>query len=178
MPPTGGAVVVSNHESWLDPIILPLALPRKPAFLAMEELWRLPGIGLVMRAYGPLAIPLDRTGVDATALRRALRALEAGALLIVFPEGGINRGELRPFHRGAAMLAARAKVPMIPVGIRGTAEALPLGRILPRRRPITVRIGAPIPPPGRGRAELARATEDAAEKILALRSDPAAPSAE
>jgi len=76
------------------------------------------------------------------------------------------------------MLAARAKVPMIPVGIHGTAEALPLGRILPRRRPITVRIGAPIPPPGQGRAALARATEDAAEKILALRSDPAAPSAE
>jgi 1-acyl-sn-glycerol-3-phosphate acyltransferase len=178
VPRTGGAVVVSNHESWLDPIILPLALPRKPGFLAMEELWRMPGIGFVMRAYGPLAIPLDRTGVDATALKRALRALEGGALLIVFPEGGINRGEIRPFHRGAAMLAARAGVPMIPVGIRGTAEALPLGRILPRRRPITVRIGSPIPPPGKGRAELKRATEDAAARIMALRSDPAASSVE
>lgn len=170
LPPTGGAVVVANHQSWLDPIILPLALPRKPAFLAMEELWRMPVIGTVMRVYGPLAIPLNRGAVDATALKRSLRALQGGALLIIFPEGGISPdGRLRPFHDGAAMLAARAKVPMIPVAIRGTADALPLGRMLPRRRPITVRIGPPIAPPGPDRDALTRASETAAAQIDELR---------
>jgi 1-acyl-sn-glycerol-3-phosphate acyltransferase len=170
LPPTGAAVVVANHQSWLDPIIVPLALPRKPAFLAMEELWRMPVIGTVMRVYGPLAIPLNRGAVDATALKRSLRALQGGALLIIFPEGGISPdGRLRPFHDGAAMLAARAKVPMIPVAIRGTADALPLGRLLPRRRPVTVRIGPPIAPPGLDREALTRASETAAAQIDALR---------
>lgn len=163
-------MLVANHESWLDPIVLPLALPRKPAFLAMEELWRMPGIGLVMRVYGPLAISLNRGAVDATALKRSLRALQRGALLIIFPEGGISRdGRLRPFHRGAAMLAARARVPIIPIAIEGTADALPLGRIVPRRRPVTVRIGTPIAPPGQEREDLERASAAAAAQIQELR---------
>ncbi|HKV44919.1 MAG TPA: lysophospholipid acyltransferase family protein [bacterium] len=171
--PPGGAVVVANHESWLDPIVLPLALPRKPAFLAMEELWRMPGVGFVMRAYGPLAIPLHRGAVDATALKRSLLALKSGALLIVFPEGGISPdGRLRAFHHGAALLAARTRVPLVPVALKGTADALPLGRALPRLRPIAVRIGTPILPPGAERADLARASEAAAAQITDLRRTP------
>ncbi len=170
LPSSGPAVLVANHESWLDPIMVPLALPRKPAFLAMEELWRMPGLGFIMRVYGPLAIPLNRGAVDARALKRALRALDAGALLIVFPEGGISPSrELRPFHRGAAMLAARAGAPIIPIAIQGTAQALPLGRMLPRRRPITVRIGTPIVPASQQRADLERASEAAAAQIRELR---------
>lgn len=176
LPSSGAAVVVANHESWLDPIMVPLALPRKPAFLAMEELWRMPVIGVVMRAYGPLAIPLNRGAVDARAVKRSLRALEAGALLIVFPEGGISRGgELRPFHRGAAMLAARAGAPLIPIAIEGSAEALPLGRIVPRRRPVTVHIGTPIVPASQQREDLERASEAAAMQIRELRGDRPAP---
>lgn len=176
LPRTGGAVLVANHVSWLDPIILPLALPRKPAFLAMEELWRMPGLGFVMRAYGPLAIPVHRDAFDATALKRGLQALKDGALLIVFPEGGISPdGRLRPFHRGAALLAARVRVPLIPVAIQGTSDALPLGRTVPRLRPITVRVGTPIPPPGPGREDLARASEAAATQIADLRETPRGP---
>lgn len=173
LPRSGAAVIVANHISWLDPIIVPLALPRKPAFLAMEELWRMRGLRVVMRAYGPLAIPLNRGAVDASALKRSLQALRDGALLIVFPEGGISPdGRLRPFHRGAALMAARARAPLIPVAITGTADALPLGRIMPRPRPITVRIGSPIPPPGPDRESLERATEAAAAQIAAMQHAP------
>lgn len=169
LPRTGSAVLVSNHVSWLDPIILPLVLPRRPVFLAMQELWRMPGIRLAMRAWGKFAIPVNRETVDAAALRGGLRALKNGAFLIVFPEGGISPdGRVRPFHRGAALLAARAGAPLIPIAILGTGDALPLGRIIPRRRPITVRIGTPIPAPGPSRDDLIRATEQAASQVRAL----------
>lgn len=169
IPRSGAAVVVSNHVSWLDPIILPLALPRKPAFLAMQELWRMPAIRLVMQAWGRLAIPINREAVDAAALKRSLQALKDDALLIVFPEGGISPdGRLRPFHRGAALLAARARAPLVPIAIIGSADALPLGRVIPRLRPITVRIGTPIPAPGPTREDLIRAGDQAAAQIRTL----------
>jgi 1-acyl-sn-glycerol-3-phosphate acyltransferase len=166
-------VVVANHVSWLDPIIIPLVLPRKPAFLALDELWRMRGVGFALRAYGPLAIPLNRGAVDATALKRALQVLQDGALLIIFPEGGISPdGRLQPFHRGAALLAARSRAPLVPIAIAGTEEALPLSRTIPRLRPITVHVGSPIAPPGTSREELTRAIDEAASQIRSLLAAP------
>jgi 1-acyl-sn-glycerol-3-phosphate acyltransferase len=122
-----------------------------------------------MRAWGKLAIPINREAVDAAALKRGLAALRDGAFLIVFPEGGISPdGRLRPFHRGAALLAARTGVPLVPIAIAGTADALPLSRIIPRARPITIRIGTPIPAPGPARDDLVRASDQAASQIRAL----------
>jgi len=172
-------VIVANHASWLDPFILPLVMARKPAVLAMTKLWRTPGVGLVMRMYGRLAIPLRRGAVDTQAFRRgavdtrafrrALAALQDDRLLIVFPEGGITPdGTLRPFQRGAALLAARADAPLLPVALIGTGNALPLGRIVPRRRRITVRVGVPISVAGGAREELDRVTQEAAAQIRAL----------
>ncbi|HEV2359216.1 MAG TPA: lysophospholipid acyltransferase family protein [bacterium] len=167
----GPAVLVANHVSWLDPIILPLVLPRKPAFLAMEELWRMPGVAWVMRLYGPLAIPIRRQGIDASALRRATEALRHGAWLIVFPEGGIPpAGEVRPFHRGASMLAARTGAPIVPIALVGTDDALPLGRVIPRARPITVYVGDPIAVATGDRNALGDAVAQAAAQIRSLRT--------
>lgn len=141
----------------------------------MEELWRMPLVGLVMRSYGHLAIPLNRGAVDAAALKRALGVLKEGALLIVFPEGGISPdGRLQPFHRGGALLAARTGAPIVPVAISGTRDALPLGRIVPRPRPVTIHIGTPIAVTGTDRDALTRAGEEAARQIQALLGDPAA----
>ncbi|HYM70685.1 MAG TPA: lysophospholipid acyltransferase family protein [bacterium] len=178
IPARGPAVVVANHVSWLDPIILPLVMPRKPAVLAMAELWRMPGVSLVMRAYGPLAIPIRRGTVDTTALRRALAALRNGRLLIIFPEGGISPdGRLRPFQRGAALLAARAGAPLVPVAIVGTNEALPLDRMVPRFRRIVVRVGQSITVGGDTPEDLDRANAEAASQIATL-ATPAAPDRE
>jgi len=167
--PLGRAVIVANHVSWLDPIVLPLVMPRKPAILAMAELWRMPGVGLVMRLYGRLAIPLRRGAVDTYAFRRALAALQDDRLLIVFPEGGISPdGTLRPFQRGAALLAVRADAPLVPVALIGTGDALPLDRTVPRLRRVTVRVGTPISVAGDAPEELDRATQEAAAQIRAL----------
>jgi 1-acyl-sn-glycerol-3-phosphate acyltransferase len=148
-------------------------MPRKPAVLAMAELWRMPGVSLVMRAYGRLAIPLRRGAVDTAAFRRSLAALRDGHLLIVFPEGGISPdGRLRPFQRGAALLAARADAPFVPVAIVGTDEALPLKRTVPRLRHIEVRVGEPITVGGDAPEELDRANASAASQIVALAAAP------
>lgn len=172
VPRTGAVVLVSNHVSWLDPVILAVALPRKPAYLALEELWRIRGLGFFFNVYG-LAIPVHRDTVDVTALKRALKFLEDGHLLIVFPEGGISPdGRLRPFHRGAALLAARAGAPLIPVALAGTRDALPLDRLLPRPRPVAVRVGTPISPPEASRLDLARVTDEATAQIRALLEAP------
>lgn len=173
VPGTGPAVVVANHLSWIDPVLLALALPRKPAFLAMEELWRMPVIKFILHRYR-LAIPIRRGVVDATALRQAIDVLRQGALLIVFPEGGISPdGRLKPFHRGAAMLAARSGAPIVPVALAGTREVLPLDRIVPRPRPVTIRIGTPIPVRGTSRDDLIRASDEAAAQIRAMLGDTA-----
>jgi 1-acyl-sn-glycerol-3-phosphate acyltransferase len=172
VPRTGPTVVVSNHVSWLDPVILAVALPRKPAYLALEELWRIRGLGLILTVYR-LAIPVHRDTVDVTALKRALKFLQDGHLLIVFPEGGISPdGRLRPFHRGAALLAARSRAPLIPVALTGTRDALPLDRLVPRLRPIAVRVGTPIAAPGTTRDDLARVSNEAAAQIRALLEAP------
>jgi 1-acyl-sn-glycerol-3-phosphate acyltransferase len=169
LPATGPAVVVANHVSWLDPLIVPLALPRKPAILAMEELWQMPVIRSAVRAYGSLAIPIRRGTVDTASLRRALDALGSGRLLLIFPEGGISPdGTLRPFHRGAVMLSARSGAPIIPIAIAGTRDALPLGRVIPRRRTVTIRVGTPIPAPRSTRQALERANAEAQAQIRAL----------
>jgi len=169
IPAAGPAVLVANHVSWLDPLVVPVVLPRKPAILAMEELWEMAVLRPVLRAYGRLAIPIRRSTVDTAGFRRALDALQNGRLLLIFPEGGISPdGRLRPFHRGAVLLSARSGAPIIPIAISGTQDALPLDRTIPRRRPVTVRVGTLIPAPRPTRETLERASTEAQAQIRAM----------
>jgi 1-acyl-sn-glycerol-3-phosphate acyltransferase len=145
--PRGPLVIAANHHSHLDPPVLGLAVARPMRFLALDELWgNSVALDFVFRAFR--VVPLSRTAYPLAAMRTALQHLAAGGRLGVFPEGrrAVTWGETTP-KRGAAWLALRTGVPLLPVAIGGTDRAMPPE--LPmrlHRAPIRVVIGRPLDP--------------------------------
>jgi 1-acyl-sn-glycerol-3-phosphate acyltransferase len=121
VPLRGGLVLASNHKSYWDPVIVGCALPRtrQVFFMAKAELFDIPLLGLIITNLG--AFPVRRGGADRSAIRTALNHLSAGEVVGIFPEGTRNKSEgmLEP-HLGAAMLATRANVPVLPVAVLGS----------------------------------------------------------
>lgn len=118
IPETGGVVVVSNHASNLDPVILGCALTRQVHFMAKVELFKFRLMAVFLRCMG--SFPVNREKSDRNAIRTALELLQAGKIIGIFPEGTRNKsGELIKPHIGAAMLAIKADVPILPVAISG-----------------------------------------------------------
>lgn len=150
IPATGGAVLASNHLSFSDPVFLPIQIRRPVFFLAKSDYFTGRGLkGRVVRFFmkGIGTVPVDRSGgrnSDA-AIRAGLTILERGDLLGIYPEGTRSPdGVLYKGKVGVARLALEARVPVVPVAMIGTLEAHPVGTLLPRRRPIGVRVGAPL----------------------------------
>lgn len=168
VPPGGPLLVVSNHCSIMDPVIVALAVPRRMLFVAAAEYGRMPILGTVMRWYG--VVPVRRTETDLAVIPSAVAALRSGQALGIFPEGGITRTPgLRPFKTGAAMIAAAAGCPIVPVAVIGSDRAIPPGTYLPRPRPVEVHIGPPLQPPRSDhRADLEAAVAELHAAIQAL----------
>jgi 1-acyl-sn-glycerol-3-phosphate acyltransferase len=145
--PAGPCVLVSNHASYLDGVILVAALPRPYAFVAKRELHDQFVAGRYLRRLGAEFVErfdVKRSVEDAS---RMAEAVARGRSLLVFPEGTfVARAGLLPFHLGAFLAAARAGVPVVPVAIRGDRELLPDGNWWPRRVALQVEFCAPIPP--------------------------------
>ena len=119
LPRSGPAILVSNHVSSLDPLLIQAASPRLITWMMAREYYELRGLNPIFRAIG--AIPVQRSGRDLTATRAALRALNEGRILGVFPEGRIETSrELLPFQTGVALMAIKSRVPVYPVYIDGT----------------------------------------------------------
>ncbi|MDR7481891.1 MAG: lysophospholipid acyltransferase family protein [Armatimonadota bacterium] len=146
--PAGPAVLVANHPSALDPLFIAAAAPERILFVAAAEFLAWRGVGWVMRAYG--CIPVRRGDVDLAAVRQAVQALAAGRKVGVFPEGRVAPEPLPP-RRGAAVIAARGRAPVVPVAVAGSGQVFPLGARLPRPGPVRVRFGPPLPPPAQTR---------------------------
>jgi len=143
VPRTGSLLLVSNHSSFLDPPIVGGSTPRPVSFMAKEELFRIPLFGGLIRRLN--ARPVRRDGGDPAALRTALRVLEDGGALLVFPEGTRGpEGELRQGKAGAGMLAVLSGATVVPVYISGSGRAWPRGRRLPRPVRVTVWFGEPM----------------------------------
>ena len=155
VPATGPVLLVSNHSSVLDPPFVAGVAPRQLSFLAKAELFAIPGLGRLIRALN--ARPVRREGADAAALRAALRVLEGGGALLVFPEGTRgDEGTLREPKPGAALLAVLSGAPVVPVVVRGSGRAWPRGRWLPRPAKVVVTFGPPLRferPAGAGKKE-------------------------
>jgi 1-acyl-sn-glycerol-3-phosphate acyltransferase len=151
IPPSGGALLVSNHVSHLDVFVLGIPLERPLNYVARSTLF-FPPLGLFIRSVG--GFPIQREGMGAQGLKETLKRIRAGGIVVLFPEGTRSRdGELAELKSGIAVLAARAGVPVIPAGIAGTYEAMPRNRKLPRPHPIRIHYGQPILPEEMTRAE-------------------------
>ena len=135
--PPGPCVVAANHESVLDPPLLALAARHPLRFLAKEELWRYRPGAWLMDALG--GVPVRRGREGHVAVGKAAELLAAGEGVAIFPQGTVRGGV---WTRGAARLALEAGVPLVPVAIIGSAEALSRGRLgFPR---IAIVVGEPI----------------------------------
>lgn len=144
-PRSGAVIVVSNHLSDLDGLVVAASVRRRAGFMAKHELFTNPLLRWWITACG--AFPVRRGAPDRQALRTALGLLHQGGALIMFPEG--TRGHdrtLRPPEPGAAMLAMRTGAVILPVALLGTDEALPRDTRRLRRARIRAKIGAPLTP--------------------------------
>jgi len=140
VPRQGPVLLVANHSSFLDPPLVGGVTPRPMSFMAKAELFRVPLLGALIRRLN--ARPVRREGADAGALRTALRILQDGGVLLMFPEGTRGpEGTLRDPKPGAAMLAVMSGAPVVPVFVEGSGRAWPRGRRLPRPAKVTVTFG-------------------------------------
>ncbi|MGF1539438.1 MAG: lysophospholipid acyltransferase family protein [Pleurocapsa sp.] len=168
VPRSGGAIAVCNHASYFDPPIVSNCLGRPVAFMAKEELFKVPLLKQGIKLYG--AYPVKRSQSDRTALRAALNTIDNGWIAAIFLEGTRTKNaKITSPKLGAAWIAARAKVPLIPVSLWGTEQILNPGFLLPKSAPITVRIGDPInPPQSTNKEDLKSVTEQCAAVINSL----------
>ncbi len=143
VPRQGGFIVVSNHVSHLDPIILSISLKRPIHFMAKEELFEIPVFGFIISRLN--AFPVRRGSFDRKAIQNSLKLLDEEKVLGMFPEGTRSTdGKLNKPHHGPATFAYRVGVPIVPMGLIGTGEALRKGTWLPKFKRIKVRIGEPL----------------------------------
>jgi 1-acyl-sn-glycerol-3-phosphate acyltransferase len=146
VPKQGGLIIVSNHASDFDPPILANCVGRPVAFMAKEELFKVPILSAVIKMYGGYSV--KRGTGDRAAIRAAIQSLEHGWATGVFLQGTRTPdGKITDPKLGAAMIAAKTNIPLLPVSIWGTDEIFPKGAKFPRFYPVTIRIGKIIPPP-------------------------------
>jgi 1-acyl-sn-glycerol-3-phosphate acyltransferase len=169
--PHGPHILLVNHTSFLDPLVLIALLPALPgyAFVTRQQYRSQALLCPLVRALGAIVMR-DRGALHNSSNVSLLRiALRRGDNLVIFPEGRFVPEEgLGHFHSGAFVAAASEKVPIVIAGLHGARTALRLGSWLPRRAAIELRIGAVLMPDGKDAVSLSRLSEEAREAMLPL----------
>ncbi len=143
--PSGALVVAANHVSYLDPLMLGLAVRRRITFLVTSSVFDAPGYRFVMRLFGCIRVQDGATNVEA--MRLALAALRRGRVVGIFPEGGISDdGRLREGQLGVASLLLQGGAPVLTAALVGTFDALPRGGGFPKPRAVEVRFSRVVTP--------------------------------
>jgi 1-acyl-sn-glycerol-3-phosphate acyltransferase len=145
VPATGGVLVCSNHQSFLDPVLVGLGFRRHCNYLARETLFRFSPFGWLIAFVD--AIPLDREGGGLRGLKETLKRLKRGEMVLIFPEGTRSPdGEIAKLKPGFLVLARRSGAALLPVAVDGAFDAWPRWALLPRPGVVRVCIGEPISP--------------------------------
>ena len=164
------AVYASNHTSYMDTPVIFASLPFQFRILARKELWPIAFIGWYLDRSGQIPIDTVNTHSTLSSLGVAVKALRSGMSVFVFPEGGrTSTGELRPFLSGAAYLAIRAQVPLVPLALSGVFDLLPIHtrHLYPGR--LTLTAGEPIDTKGMTPRQTEQLTAQLRDAIEALR---------
>jgi 1-acyl-sn-glycerol-3-phosphate acyltransferase len=159
-------VVVANHESYLDGVVLAATLPPHFSFVIKREMRSVPAAGWLLERIGALFVARNNVKGSARDALRVLRSASRGQALAFFPEGTFGRQPgLLPFHNGAFTAAERGGLPVVPLVIRGTRRSLTPGSLLPRPGRITVEALSPL-----GQVGDAAALRDAARAAILRRT--------
>jgi 1-acyl-sn-glycerol-3-phosphate acyltransferase len=171
IPPAGGAILVANHTSSLDPILLQAANPRLITWMMAKEYGVVFGTRWFFNAIEPIMV--ERSGRDMAATRAALRALKDGKLLGIFPEGRIETSrDLMEFQTGVALLASRSGAPVYPAYIDGTLREKGMVEACMKPQEATLAFGPAVQFDGaiEGREALDDATRRIRDAVAALES--------
>jgi 1-acyl-sn-glycerol-3-phosphate acyltransferase len=166
----GSYVFVANHLSYMDTPVVLANIPVQFRFLAKRGLFQIPLLGTHLARAGHIPVPRDDARAAVKTMNTAAQTIrERGISLLIFPEAGRSHtGELASFKEGAAYIAIRAGVPLVPIALKGTREILPYGSGHVRSGSVTMRIGDPIPTDQLQLRERGRITETLRERIVSM----------
>lgn len=141
-PTSGPTLVIANHQSFLDPYVVGMAVPRRMVYLARKTLFRNAAFAALMRSFG--GVPIDQEGVGKEGLKMIIEQLKQGKAVVVFPEGARTPdGVMHELKPGIHLLMKRAPAAIVPIGIAGAYQAWPIWRPYPIPAPLFL-------PPGNG----------------------------
>jgi 1-acyl-sn-glycerol-3-phosphate acyltransferase len=166
LPKTGGVLVVSNHQSALDPVLIAVQARRPFSYMARATLFRNKAFSWLIRSLN--AFPVHQGKADTSAMKEGIARLKVGHILTMFPEGHRTRdGNLLPIQPGVALIARRAGVPVVPVVVDGAYHAWPKGAALPRSVPIRVLYGPPLAVEGLKTEQIVELIDQTFHRMLA-----------
>jgi 1-acyl-sn-glycerol-3-phosphate acyltransferase len=171
--PEGHCVVVANHASYLDGVILQAFLPPRFAYVIKSEMKKVPLAHFLLRRIGSRFVERFHTAGSARDARNLLRAADQGQSLAFFPEGTfILEAGLGKFRPGAFATAIKAEAPLVPVVISGSRSILPMGRFLPARGALSVQILDPVMPDHPAFARHRLLAQEARQRMLQVLDEP------
>lgn len=167
-------VFVGNHRSLIDTPVVLANIPVRFLFLVNAKYVRLPFLGTHLRRTGHFSVEPEDVRASMKAMTEAARAVgERKVSILLFPEGSRARGPMEEFKEGAAYIAIKAGIPVVPFALKGTREILPIGSILVRGGPVELVFGEPIPVEGYRLKDRARLTRLMFDRVSALLGEPA-----
>ena len=172
LDPLGHYVLCGNHLSYMDTPVVLTHIPVQFRFLAKRGLFQIPFLGTHLTQAGHIPVPRDDPRAAVKTMAHAAEILQNRAIsLLIFPEGGRSEdGLLQPFKEGAAYIAIKAQVPLVPVALDGTREIMPMGSAVFRRGVVHLRISDLIPTKGMVLKDRQRLTNEARERIVKMLS--------
>lgn len=171
--PEGSYVIASNHLSYMDTPVILANIPVQFRFLAKRGLFQIPFLGTHLKRAGHIPVPREDPRAAVRTMTTAAEVIRTrGISMLIFPEGGRSpSGELQPFKDGAAFIAIKSGVPIIPIALIGTYEILPFGGAIIRSGHVKLRVGEPIRTDGLTLRDRSAITARITEQITALLSD-------